>query len=701
LHIGQVKMIKNKSIIQVMKISLLILVLILFAIICQADDPDSSEDENIDFTTFSLEELKEIEIVSASKKPEKISEIPSAVFVITQDDIRRSGASSIPEALRLAPGLQVARIELTEWAITIRGLNQEFSNNLLVLIDGRSVYSSVFSGVFWEVQDTFMEDIDRIEIIRGPGATIWGVNAVNGVINIITKNAEDTQGKQVTAVSGTDEESGGIRYGSVIGDDLFYRTYIKYFNRNDYDNNKTDIDDNWKSVRGGFRADKKISSENSLTLQSEAYLNRYETDFTQLSLYAPYLKEKDVTTNDYGYHILGRWQHIFSERSDIILQFYYDRAKTDYSPGKICVDTFDLDFRHNFNPFPSHEIVWGAGYRFITDNYSIEDVHDKFQIDVTPYRLDQHIFNLFIQDKIHLIPDYLNLTIGSKIEHNDYTGFELQPSIRLLWTPVKDHAFWGGVSRAVRTPSRIERNMKMVTGMIAPQHWFIKDVVEPEISYEHRNSDAPGVFRLIGNENLDSEELIAYEIGYRTKLSDKLYIDTAAFYYDYDNLISNSSGYPYLEKTPLDYYVIPFYYSNSMNGEAHGIEVSADLEVNKQWRLKPSYCYLKTRLLPDDDITNALETEYETKSNPSHQFSIRSSMYLFRDIEFDLWLRYVDSLTENEVESYTTLDARLSWKPMDNLELSIVGQNLLEKQHKEFSSYEVEQSLYLKAAWGF
>ncbi len=688
-------MIKNKSILQEMTILLLISVFILFTNTCQA------EDENIDFTMFSLEELKEIEIVSASKKPEKISEVPSAVFVITQDDIRRSGAASIPEALRLAPGLQVARIELTEWAITIRGLSQEFSNNLLVLIDGRSVYSPVFSGVFWEVQDTFMEDIDRIEIIRGPGATMWGVNAVNGVINIITKNAKDTQGKQVVGLSGSDEESGGIRYGSVIGDDLFYRTYIKYFNRNDYDNNKTDIGENWQSVRGGFRMDKKISSENSLTLQSEAYFNRYETEFAQLSLYAPYLKEKDVTTNDYGYHILGRWQHIFSDTSDTMLQFYYDHAKTDYSPGEVCVDTFDLDFRHNFNPFSRHEIVWGAGYRFITDNYSIEDVLDKFQIDVIPYRLDQHIFNLFIQDKIYLIPDCLNLTIGSKIEHNDYTGFEVQPSLRLLWTPVKDHAFWGGVSRAVRTPSRIERNMKMVTGIISSQHWFIKDVVEPEISDDHGKSDAPGVFRLIGNEDLESENLIAYEIGCRTKLSDKLHIDTTAFYYDYDNLISSSSGYPYLENTPSDYYVIPYYYSNSMNGEAYGIEVSADLEVNKQWRLKPSYCYLKTRLLPDDDITNALETEYETKSNPSHQFSIRSSMELFRNIEFDLWLRYVDSLTENNVESYTALDARVSWKPTDNLELSIVGQNLLEKQHQEFSSYEVEQSLYLKASWLF
>jgi len=685
-------MTKNKSII---KILLLISLLILFTLTCNADD------ENIDFTMFSLEELKDVEIISASKKPEKISEIPSAVFVITQDDIRRSGSSNIPEALRLAPGLQVARIELTEWAITIRGLNQEFSNNLLVLFDGRSVYSPVFSGVFWDVQDTFMEDIDRIEIIRGPGATMWGVNAVNGVINIITRNAKDTKGKQVVGISGTDEESGGIRYGGVICDDLFYRTYIKYFNRNEYDNNKTDIGDNWRSVRGGFRMDKKISSENSLTLQSEAYINRYETEFAQLSPNAPYLKEKDVTTDDYGYHILGRWQHIYSDTSDTMLQFYYDHAKTDYSPGKVCVDTLDLDFRHNFNPFTRHEIIWGAGYRFITDNYSLEDEPDKFQIDVTPYRLDQHIFNLFIQDKIHLIPDLLNLTIGSKFEHNDYTGLEFQPSLRLLWTPVKDHAFWGGVSRAVRTPSRIERNMKMVIGMIEPQHSFIRDVVEPEISHEHKNPNAPGVFRVMGNEDLESENLIAYEIGYRTKLSDKLHIDTTAFYYDYDNLIANSSGYPYMENTPSDYYVIPFYYSNSMDGDAHGLEISADWEVAKQWRLKTSYCYLKTRLRPDDDITNALKTEYEDKSNPGNQFSIHSSMDIFRDIEFDLWLRYVDSLTENNVESYTALDARISYKPIDNLELSIVGQNLSEKEHQEFSSYEVERSIYLKVSWQF
>ncbi len=672
-----------------------------------ADEP---QENPIDFSTMSLEELKNVEIISVSKKPENISEVGAAVFVITAEDIRRSGVTGIPEALRMAPGVQVARIGPTDWAVTIRGLNQQFSNNILVLIDGRSVYTPIFSGVFWDIQDTVLEDIERIEIIRGPGGTVWGANAVNGVINIITKKAKDTSGGLLTVLTGTQEGySAAVRYGGKSGKNTFYRVYAKHFNRDQFDTSATDCqdsyfpEDNWRSLRSGFRADTESESD-SLTLQGEVFANRYDTEFCRISLSFPYLLLQDDVSESAGGHLMGRWQHNISETSDILLQLYYDHTEKDHDMTRSAVRIGDADFRHRFYVFPGHEIVWGAGYRFISDEFSVQeefsDPVSAFQpLDISPTDSDKNLYSAFVQDTMLLIPNNLSLTVGARLEHNDCTGLEIQPGISLLWTFSEKQSFWASAARAVRTPSRTESGIKITEGIIdRSDDKLIRDVFGPDISGS-MIPVAPVTITFFGNDRLDSETLMAYQIGFRAEPADSLFLEFTAFYNKYDKLIvtADTAG-PYPEAEPSLHYVIPFYYSNSMKGEAYGMELSGDWQVLPQWRLAASYSLLKTKL-----HWNSVIAEIEEKSNPCDQFSLRSSLDIGRQIQLDVWLRYVDRLSDNEndIESYTTLDTRISWKPLGTLELSVTGQNLLDRQHQEFSPFEVERSVYFKLDWRF
>lgn len=657
---------------------------------CHGKDGNPAGNTLHDFTRFTLEELKSIEIISVSKKPEKLSEVAAAVFVITQEDIRRSGATGIPEALRLAPGVHVAQITSTDWAINIRGLNDRFANNLLVLIDGRSVYTPVFSGVFWDVQDTVLEDIDRIEVIRGPGATLWGVNAVNGVINIITKQAKKTQGWQISALGGDEEGIGSIRYGGASGEEIHYRTYVKYFNRGRLagiveDDTDVQPTSDWQSGRGGFRIDWEpgkspaMDPTNSLTLQGEAYKNGYKTKIDRVSLTPPFSIVERDTSKAFGGHLLGRWQHKISTTSDTVLQFYYDHADKDYDPSSGRVNTFDLDFQHRFNLFEQHDIVWGLGYRFISDKFD-----DSFEIEMDPDRLNQDLFSVFVQDELQLTPDRLTLIVGSKFEHNDFTGLEVQPSIRILYTPERRHTLWGAISRAVRIPSRLENDVRT-------NEFVVTSEKLPE----------PASYVSLGNNNLGSEDLIAYEIGYRVQPINSLWLNTTVFYNDYDEVIGLKSGDPYLVNDSSPHYIIPLKYDNNLTGEAYGLEMEADWQVIRQWRLMASYTYLHAKIHGDDTGADDFSEFFFMKSNPRNQFSVRSLFDITKQIDFDLWLRYVGRLSEINVDDYTTLDARLAWRPIQNIELSIVGQNLFEKGHSEYSSLEIERSVYGKLVWSF
>lgn len=620
-----------------------------------------------DVTTLSMEDLMNMQVTSVSKRTQKVADAAAAVFVISQEDIRRSGATSIPEALRLVPGLEVARIDENKWAIASRGFNGRFDNKLLVLIDGRSVYTPLFSGVYWNVQDVLLEDIDRIEVIRGPGATLWGANAVNGVINIISKKAKDTQSGVVTAGAGTEERgSGGVRYGSKIGN-TSYRAYGKYFNwgPSQYPSGMT-AHDGWDALRGGFRADWTPAGANSLTLQGDIYHSKYGETLTVPSLNAPYSSTFPNNGNYSGGNILGRWNHS-SEGSSMSLQMYYDN--TTIADNSLFVDhenIFDMDFQHGFHVGDSQQFVWGLGYR------SIRDRNDSsFSVSLQPNQLTLNHFSAFLQDEISLVNNRLRLTFGSKFEHNDFTGFEVQPNARLLWTLTPNQSVWTAVSRAVRTPALTEEGLRLNSAVIPP-------------TTPTNPTPFPAVVTVFGSHQFLSEDLLAYELGYRVQVTGSLSADVATFYNNYSNLRTAEPGAPFIEGTPAPTdIVIPFVAANKMSGGTYGIELFADWRIVPKWRLVGSYSYLQMNIKKNSDSLDPTN-DSPNGSSPRHQWYLRSSIDLPKHFEHDTTLRFVDHLPSLNIPSYYSLDAHLGWRPMSLIEFSIGGQNLLDNQHLEF-----------------
>lgn len=626
-----------------------------------------------DLTELSLEDLMNIEVTSAGKKLQKLSDAAAAIFVITGEDIRRSGVSSIPVALRMVPGLQVARIDANKWAITCRGFNGRFANKLLVMMDGRTVYDPVFSGVFWDVQDTLLEDIDRIEVIRGPGATLWGANAVNGVINIITKHTKDTQGGLIAGGVGTEERGfSSVRYGEKSGEKGTYRIYAKYFDREEAaDAEGHAASDDWRMFRAGFRMDWEPSDRNMFTFQGDIYDGEagQKSDipsFTSPTFTEPIEDDFPV----FGGNLLSRWQHIFSGTSDMTLQLYYDRTERDEIFGNADRDTLDIDFQHRFSWGNRQEVIWGLGYRLTSDEISTGNSFVVFD----PVSRTDHLFSGFIQDDITLIKDRLRLTLGSKFEHNDYTGFEIEPNARILWTPHESHSIWSAASRAVRTPSRYETDVQAIL-------------------IDHT---------VFGNSDLKSEDIFALELGYRVQPTDSLSFDIAGFYNHYENLRTTELKSRPLNSIPLN---IECQFDNKMEGDVYGLELAADWKMLAWWQLNLAYTFLKMDLKPDKD---SQADGYEEDNSPDHQVSLRSSMDLTNDLELDFWLRFVDNIQKGNVDTYTTLDVRLGWQPSSNLEISLVGQNLIDRHHLEFNeqefvseSTEVERSVYGKITFKF
>src|SRR6266403_4664813 len=541
-----------------------------------------------DVTAMSMEDLMNLQVTSVSKRTQKVADAAAAIFVLTQEDIRRSGATSIPEALRLVPGLEVARIDQHKWAIASRGFNGRFDNKLLVLIDGRSVYTPLFSGVYWNVQDVLLEDIDRIEVIRGPGATLWGANAVNGVINIISKKAKDTQSAIVTAGAGTEERgSGGVRYGSKIGD-TSYRAYGKYFNWGPslYSNGMT-AHDGWDALRGGFRADWTPAGSNSLTLQGDIYQSKYGETLTVPSLNAPYSNTFPNNGKYSGGNILGRWNHS-SEGSSMSLQMYYDN--TTIADNSLFVDhqnIFDMDFQHGFRVGDSQQFVWGLGYR------SIRDRNDSsFSVSLQPNQLTLNHYSAFLQDEISLVDNRLRLTFGSKFEHNDFTGFEVQPNARLLWTLTPNQSVWTAVSRAVRTPALTEEGLRLTQAVVPP-------------AAPGNPTPFPAVITGCGSHQFQAEDLLAYELGYRVQATSSFSADIATFYNSYSNLRTAEPGTPFLEANPVPTdIVVPFVAGNKMGGGTYGVELFADWKVVPKWRLVGSYSYLQMDIRKNFDSLN-------------------------------------------------------------------------------------------------
>ena len=623
-----------------------------------------------------------LEITSVSKKAEKLSDTPAAVFAITQEDIRRSGVTSIPEALRMAPGLHVGRIDSNKWAVSSRGFNGRYANKLLVLIDGRSVYTPTFSGVYWEQNGIMLEDVERIEVVRGPGGTLWGANAVNGIINIITKHASDTQGGVVAAGGGTHEHGfGAARYGVKLDNNSYGRLYVKGFKRGEFKHTALeDAGDNWHMVQGGFRMDSHFTRRDALTFSGDIYAGDIHQKPHLSSLTPPFFENPNDHVEVFGGNILGRWQHTLSAVSDLSLQAYYNHDNREEIFFDQDLNTFDLDFQHRFTWAGRNDFIWGLGYRYTSDAYST-----RFLTAFEPDSRDDQLFSAFLQDEITLIDQYLRLTLGAKLEHNDYSGFEIQPSARVLWTPHSQHKIWAAISRSIRTPSRTEHDLNS-TSAIFPSS-------DP-------NSPLPIRVNVLGNDDFKSEELLAFEVGYRIIPFDSMSLDFTAFYNKYDGELDAEFGSPSFQGDHID---LPLTLVNGQNGETYGIELAALWRSTEWWIWHATYSYLKTQI----DIQSP---------SPQHLLSLRSEMSFNNKVNIDLWLRYQDNFRRPNaftsqdfgIQNYVTLDARLSWKPVKDLELSIVGQNLLDSRHPEYLDegfarpiVEIERGGYGKLLWNF
>jgi len=642
-----------------------------------------AEIAKLDSLDMSLEELMNLVVTSVSKKAQILAETAAAAFVIKAEDIRRSGATNIPEALRLAPGVQVAAIGHNKWSVSIRGFNSRFANKLLVLVDGRAIYSPAFSGVFWEHNDIPLNNIERIEVIRGPGGSLWGANAVNGIINIITYSAQDTQGGLLSASVGDEVHGNALaRYGWALDDETHVRLHA---NTKSVDGGQAvaggDGPDDWKSQQAGFRLDATRAGD-SFSLQGNISDYQAGDRITAFTAAPPYATSLSTDGDGKTAHLLGKWERP-TDTGSRSLQVFIDHSDNDLGVFRYRNDTFDLEYLQQIIG-DKHDVVWGLGYRISKDR-----MNGTSHILLTEQGKTFNLYSAFIQDEITLSPNRWRLTLGSRFEHNNFTDFEAQPNIRLLWTPSQQDSVWAAASRAVRTPSRGERTS---TAFVSPPN-------PPTV---------PLPLATAGDPNMDSEKLAALDLGWRRQWSPTLNSEVAAFYYRYADLrgalppgpMLFDGGYPYL----------PLPLTNTIGADSYGLELAMDWLPRSNWRLQANTSLFHIRAR--DALPGATGREFDG-ATPSHQISLRSSLDITPLWQWDVWLRRVGKLEGgipgvDAVPAYTSLDMRLAWKPQPDLEISLVGQNLLDAAHPEivittiFSTpVQVERGVYLRADWKF
>lgn len=629
-----------------------------------SQSPDSNQKPVQDLNQLSLEELGNVEVTTVSKEPEQVWQTPAAIYVITQEDIRRSGATSIPEILRLAPGVEVARIDSDHWAIGVRGFGGEFSKSLLVLIDGRSVYSPLFAGVYWQIQDTLLEDIDRIEVIRGPGGTIWGANAVNGVINIITKKTKDTHGTLSPWGGGNiDQGIGEVRFGSTNGKGFDYRIYGMGFIRGpEFHPDGVNFDD-WRMGQVGFRADWSNRDRDSFNLQGDMYKG-LDGQRVAISYYSP----PSVSVINYpphhtsGGNLVGNWRHQFSEHSDIETRGYFDRTSRFSPQLDETRNTYDLDLLYHFAVKGRQDALLGVGAR-----WSHDDITNIFPtLTFTPPQETDSIYSWFIQDQIGIVPGKLSLILGSKFEHNNRSGFEVQPNGRLMWTPASRQTVWAAVTRAVRTPSRLDQDLQLTDFLAASPPIFL---------------------RVVGSKSFKSEHLVGTEVGYRTLLIRKLYLDLSLFRNDYDDLYGYGPGSEYVEASPPPArFILQEPLANALKGDTSGGEIAPDWKPADWFQVKGSYSYLHLYVHDKPGFTDDQNTVSDNGSSPHHQVIIQALFNIPKGFEFDSTYRFVSNLPFQKVAAYNTGDVRFGWRASHSWELSVAGQNLMQPHHGEFGS---------------
>ncbi|MEI6948075.1 TonB-dependent receptor plug domain-containing protein [Paraflavisolibacter sp. H34] len=602
---------------------------------------------------LSVEELMDVEVTLVSRSPQKLTEAASAIQVITGDDIRRSGATSLPEALRLVSNLQAAQLQSNAWIISSRGFNTIFANKLLVMIDGRTVYTPLFGGVVWELQNVLLEDVDRIEVVSGPGGSLWGANAVNGVINIVTRSSKETQGLYGSLAAGTFvKDMAALRYGGTINDQISYRVYGQHFDRE-----ATRLPsgaknhDAWGLSQGGFRLDWNASASDQLSVQGDYFGGAREGSAGKSAIN--------------GQNVLGRWNHTVSNRSDLSLQLYFDRYDREdkASASDTRLHTFDLDFQHRFPLGKRQSILWGAGARLAQDSSWFAT--NLMGILPTRKRLD--LYSGFLQDEVSL-GKRLKLTVGTKLLHNVYTGFELQPGARFALTVRKDNLLWGAVSRAVRTPSRYDVDYYLPAYPVPP--------TSPSVA---------------GGPNFVSEKMVAYELGYRIRPNAVSNFSAAVFYNRYRDVYS-------VEALPG---TLTYQIQNGSEGASWGLELSGTYKLTNSWRLRGGYTYF------DKDLHarpgHVFDPAY-LGNDVKHQGLLHSILDLPFHLQLDLTGRYLDRLSKTlataEVPPYVTYDARLAYT-FKKGELSVVGQNLHKDKHAEFGTLQIPRSVYLKITGRF
>jgi iron complex outermembrane receptor protein len=639
-----------------------------------------------DLSQMTVEDLMNLQVTSTSKKEEPVQRAAAAIYVITQEDIRRSGATNIPDLLRMVPGLDVAQASGTTWAISSRGFNGQDANKLLVMVDGRTVYSPLVSGVFWEDLDVVLEDIERIEVIRGPGAALWGTNAVNGVINIITKQAKDTRGGLVSVGGGNlNEGSGLVQYGGKVGSEGYYRVFAKGFQDSAMDlPNGQSAQDPLAMSHGGFRVDLNLSKHDSLSVQGDIHyggadnLGQIITSLNPLVMMSGQI-HRDLKEQD----AMVKWTHTFSPRAGFSVQIYYDHSlQSAYFLGG-NVDTFDVEIEDHFGWGRRQDITWGVGLR----NNGI-DTKGTLIGSFTPANSTENIWSAFGQDEIALVPSRLQMTLGLRVGEDAFTGLAIQPDARLLWTPSQKDSVWIAASRAIHSPSFTDTGLSLVYQAFPGAGGLTEAVT------------------VFGNPQLKNEAENSWQAGYRKQITSKLGLDLTGYFNVHSHVRGTTMETPYInfeQGGPV--LIIPLVFNNLVSGETHGIELSANWKAFSFWRLGGGYTWLDGNFRDDSPGATGNPTA-NVLASPHHEFSIRSYVDLPHRFEVDSAFYYIGYIDLGNLEVYPRLDVRLGWKFTERQDLSLVGQNLLTPRHLEFPSQNspfnnslVKRSVYAK--WTF
>lgn len=641
-----------------------------------------------DLTAIGLQELMNLDlrVTTATRRRQKVSETASALYVITAEDIRRSGARHIAEALRLAPGVEVARINSNNWAVSIRGFNQRFAHQILVLVDGRSVFTPLFSGTFWETLSVNLQDVEQIEVIRGPGGSVWGANAVNGVINIVTWNSKETIGTRVESGGGSHERYfHNFRHGTEITDDTTLRVSheVSLREHNELQDGSR-ADDDWGFVNGGFRLDSQLSDDESLTLLGDGYYQENDLPVSVPLRGPPFVDTETFSGGSYNSGANGslRYKRMLPSGDDLELglDYIFEKRAGDILPLTRHSARSELLYHLTFDAATT--MTAGAGY-----SLDMDSTDGNFAEFLVPDSLTTHLYHGFAQVQRSFFDEQLKFLLGSKLEHNSYSGLEVMPTGRVVWTPSHALSVWAAYSRAASPPGRAFDDTRLPVQYLPASGMMPESLVVVE-----------------GSSDVESTLVDAYESGIRRQFSADVFADLSVFYNDFSSLLGLESDLPRFDSLsgfgdPL--LLIPAKFGNSYKAYSYGSEASVEWGVNEALSLSAFYTFMHLTVQQGD---NSLDSEQLLKqgNSPEHSFGFRARVNLNDAVEVDPNLRYVDGLPFGDISGYWELDLRVMWKIVDDITLSVVGRDLLHDSHRENlgTVFAPPQTRIERSVWG-